>query len=202
MKKLTAVLLGGLIVIVCVPMLAAFEAHVINVTAHIENALSVDPQEIEFGTVFPEEVHAKTFTVALSDSFIAENRVDDVHYHLAQKPKPRPDYIAQVGDAYTARLYCINTDPNNDPDYYINCYPSLCEFLTKSSAEGEGDTESSAYLHKAENDLSDIWSIYFEVPCIKGTEGQDWENKPVVEKEDDYGCDIWVEVDNISYPSS
>ncbi len=199
MKKLSAILLGGLIVIVCVPMLAAFEAHVINVTAHIENALRVDPQEIEFGTVFPEEVHAKTFTVALSDSFIAEDRVDDVHYHLSQKPKPRPEYITEVGDAYTARLYCINTDPNCDPDYYTNCYPDLCEFLAKSSAEGEGDTEASAYLHKAEDDLSDLWSIYFDVPCIEGYEGLDDFNGTVA-AEDDYGCDIWIEVDGISYP--
>jgi len=193
MKKIGAVLLGGLIVIVCVPMLAAFEAHVINVTAHIENALSVDPQEIEFGTVFPEELHSKTFTVALSDSFIAEDRVDGIKYHLAQKPKPRPEYVEQVGDAYTARKHCID-----NPEDLENCYPDLCQFLDKSNAECEGDTEAEAYLHKSENDLSDLWSIFFDVPCIKGYEDQDGNCSGTVEKEDDYGCDIWIEVDGIS----
>jgi len=71
-----------------IPLFAAFEAHVINVTAKIENALQVQTEAIEFGTVFPEEVLFKDFGVQLSDSFREEGRVDDVEYHIKQKDKP------------------------------------------------------------------------------------------------------------------
>jgi hypothetical protein len=193
MKKVLIGLSAVVLAVASVPLFAAFEAHVINVTAHIENALSVDPQEIAFGTVFPEETHHKTFTVALSSSFIEENRVDDVHYKITQKPKPRPAYVQQVGDAYTARKHCID-----NPSDYDNCYPDLCQFLNKSSSENEGDTESSAWLAKSQQDTSDLWSIGFPVPCIKGYEDQDGDCTGTIDAEDDYGCDIWVEVIGIS----
>ncbi|MBI2098280.1 MAG: VWA domain-containing protein [Candidatus Wildermuthbacteria bacterium] len=67
--------------------LSAFEAHVINVTAKIENALRVPTEPIDFGTVFPQEELDRTFDVALSQSFLDENRVDDVEYAIRQKPK-------------------------------------------------------------------------------------------------------------------
>src|SRR3989344_1287052 len=66
---------------------SAFEAHGINVTARIENALKVDTYAIDFGTVFPQEKLDKFFNVGLSDSFVAEDRVDDVEYFIRQKPK-------------------------------------------------------------------------------------------------------------------
>src|SRR3989344_2903050 len=69
------------------PMLAAFEAHVINVTARIENALRVNTEPIRFGTVFPQEHLNKSLRVALSQSFQDEGRVDDVKYFIRQKPK-------------------------------------------------------------------------------------------------------------------
>ncbi len=67
--------------------LSAFEAHVINVTARIENALQVPTDPIDFGTVFPQEHLEKTLKLALSESFRLENRVDDVEYVIRQKPK-------------------------------------------------------------------------------------------------------------------
>src|SRR3989338_2228720 len=66
---------------------SAFEAHVINVTARIENALSVPTEPIDFGTVFPQEELDATFPVVLSQSFLDEDRVDDVEYIIRQKPK-------------------------------------------------------------------------------------------------------------------
>lgn len=75
MKKKIVLGLGALATAVAMlPLFAAFEAHVINVTATIENALEVPLKEIEFGTVFPQEKLDKTFTVSLSDAFI--NAID------------------------------------------------------------------------------------------------------------------------------
>ncbi|MDD5626611.1 MAG: DUF642 domain-containing protein [Patescibacteria group bacterium] len=52
--------------------MSAFEAHVVNVTAKIENALDVPITELDFGTVFPEEVLNKTMAVNLSESFMEQ----------------------------------------------------------------------------------------------------------------------------------
>jgi len=68
-------------------MFAAFEAHVINVTATIENALSVPVKFLDFGTVFPQEYLVKPVDVSLSASFLAEPGVDSVSYFVRQKPK-------------------------------------------------------------------------------------------------------------------
>ncbi|MEK7630859.1 MAG: vWA domain-containing protein [Patescibacteria group bacterium] len=69
------------------PLFAAFEAHVINVTAKIENALNVPLGYLDFGTVFPQEHLDKSLDINLSQSFLDENRVDDVSYIIRQKPK-------------------------------------------------------------------------------------------------------------------
>src|SRR3989344_3126688 len=104
MKKILFSLLTFAAVLVVIPMFAAFEAHVINVTARIENALNVPIKSLDFGTVFPQEKLDKNFTVALSQSFKDEERVDDVEYVIRQKPKcqavdaENPEQFAQVGE--------------------------------------------------------------------------------------------------------
>lgn len=142
MKK-TLLIVGGLaIAIATVPMFAAFEAHVINVTAHIENALYVHPESQDFGTVFPQEFLLKSIFVGFSNSFSAttQTRVNTVEYKIVQKPKPTPAYEAEVGvDA--ARKWCHDNYPETpyDPqsadwnEFLTNCYPSLCPYLSKHS---------------------------------------------------------------------
>ena len=70
-KKVMIAIGAFALTIVSVPLFAAFEAHVINVTATIENALKVNTNSIDFGTVFPQEKLDKDFTVSLSDSFVS-----------------------------------------------------------------------------------------------------------------------------------
>jgi hypothetical protein len=87
MKKILVGLAATGTAIALVPMFAAFEAHVINVTARIENALDVPVKFLDYGTVFPQEYLVENLEVSLSDSFLSENRVDDVRYFIRQKPK-------------------------------------------------------------------------------------------------------------------
>lgn len=68
-KKILLGLAAVLVVVAGVAAFSAFEAHIINVTARIENALVVPIKELDFGTVFPQEYLVKSFTVALSNSF-------------------------------------------------------------------------------------------------------------------------------------
>jgi len=89
-KKIILGLVAVVVVVGGVAGMSAYEAHVINVTAKIENALSVAVEHIDFGTVFPQEYLVRPLEIALSGSFIEEDRADDVEYVIKQKPKPIP----------------------------------------------------------------------------------------------------------------
>lgn len=55
------------------PLLGAFEAHVLNVTAQVESeVVTVPTEKLEYGTVFPQEKFEKTFDVSLASSLLAE----------------------------------------------------------------------------------------------------------------------------------
>ncbi|MEK7568285.1 MAG: hypothetical protein AAB498_01490 [Patescibacteria group bacterium] len=227
-KKLILGLSAILVALAVAPMFAAFEAHVINVTATIENALYVHPESRNFGTMFPQEYKELGIFVTFSQSFSAENqqRVDDVDYVIKQKPKPRPEYVKEVGlDA--ARQWCH--DNYGAGDYLDNCYPSLCPYLSKTpdNFPSPGNdvgvpafhdpfaTSSIAKgtINKNGVDVSDNWIIDLAVPCFKGQCSQDWASfvkkyNPSVLNPDDYmapkgmsgqtfGCDLWIEVTKI-----
>lgn len=105
--SIVAVLLGAILV-------SGFEASIVNVTARIENALSVDTKALDFGTVFPQEYMKLPINVTLSDSFLAEDRVDDVEYVIKQKPKVKLDSC--VLDLKTAIIdETPACDPNQNP---------------------------------------------------------------------------------------
>ena len=226
MKKVLPVLGAVLAVLVTVPLFAAFESHVINVVATVENALSVSATEIDFGTVFPGQYEEHDFTISLSQSFLDQDRVNRVEYIIKQKPKPRPESYDGDGpfdDHFAAHVFCLNKqgdDPqadNYDADYYTYCYRTLCPYLSKlpKTAESgdvgvpsyyQGDTCStpspehgSGVLSQQPDDASDIWTIDLKVPPIEGSVAQDWPDScPVLPESGVYGCDIWVEVTTIT----
>lgn len=191
-KKIILGLAAAGTAVAMLPLFAAFEAHVINVTAHIENALSVQREAIPFGTVFPEEhIFSEPFDIALSSSFLEQGRLDDVTYVIKQKPK------------------CINTAGEHKPvdaithqcpDGYVEM-PLLCPYLSKEKADNDQsletdqppfDTELAALhgdpdnwnpedpatqvngkLTKLGQDLFDNWVIDLLVPCFEGQCAQD-----------------------------
>ncbi len=139
--------------------MSAFEAHVINVTAHIENALSVITEPIKFGTVFPQEYLEKPFEVALSASFNNEPRVDDVEYKIVQKLKPCPIHKVECIPPDPGATCSAPDDPTCVPDgtnpgidvplhnatgwHYLN----LCPFLSKTNTESDGRVEQNDISH-------------------------------------------------------
>jgi len=175
-------------VLAVVPMFAAFEAHVVNVTARIENALFVHPAEIAYGTVFPQEHLWSDFFLSFSESFSAgdQTRVGTVEYVIKQKPKPRAEYVAAVG-VEAARDYCHLTDPVdagnlNDP-YYANCYPNLCPYLSKHEMTPDGgnplnplenDGPAIPPFHDPDNPAS--WAVgkIVKLPAIGRDSSDDW----------------------------
>ncbi|TSC69306.1 MAG: hypothetical protein G01um101466_94 [Parcubacteria group bacterium Gr01-1014_66] len=197
MKKILFTLGAAGVAVALVPLFAAFEAHVINVTARIENALNVPVQSIDFGTTFPQEKFDKTFDVRLSDSFVAENRVDDIDYVLRQKPKcwnnnEQQPVFGQVTEDTNGKFVC------KDPNFTI--LPLLCPYLSKEEITEDGRVENdgkaipafhglpgpwtpattllyqtNGKLIKSGQDLSDTWNIDLKVPCFAGHCAQDWE---------------------------
>ena len=152
MKKILMGLAATGTAIAMVPLFAAFEAHVINVTARIENALQVSTEHIGFGTVFPQEELDQEFGVRLSESFMTEVRVDDVQYFIRQKPKcgvvhedgtVDPSWTGHVvvvppptgtQDPYTYYVDCDKDRPDTvpshpNPEFFL--LPSLCPYLSK-----------------------------------------------------------------------
>ena len=198
MKKLIIGSVALMAALVVMPMFAAFEAHVVNVTATIENALYVHPQGLEYGTVFPQEHLDTSFFITFSQSFsmTSQNRVGHVDYMIKQKP--------QCADSL-GNLTRVGEDPNGNfvcPAGFT-MRPLLCPYLSKhpDGAPSTGQNAnndvgvpafhdpnaSSSYAlgklvkfntpgNTIGNDPSDTWTIDLAVPCFKGQCAQDWPN--------------------------
>jgi hypothetical protein len=199
MKKILLGVAAIATAVALVPLLAAFEAHVVNVTATIENALFVHPASRKFGTVFPQEHLEQGIFVTFSESFSDEDqeRVGTVKYKIVQKPKPLPEYEEQVG-VTPAREWCHDNYPQtpfdaNDPAwqaYLTNCFPSLCPYLSKepdNNPSPGNDTGvppfhdpfatssiATGRINKFGTDVGDNWIIDLAVPCFEGQCSQDW----------------------------
>lgn len=166
MKKILAIFGAVAFALVGASMFAAFEAHVVNVTARIENALGVSTNALNFGTVFPQEHLDKQLDVQLSRSFLEEDRVDDVEYFIRQKPKcaitSQNGTVADLANTATGHVIPTQDDPATPEDeskggtaYTIDCgpaprqltegeswgvLPSLCEYISK---EGDEETDGT-----------------------------------------------------------
>ncbi len=171
---------------------SAYEAHIVNVTATIDNATNISTSELLFGQVFPQEILHQPVTLALSQSFTQSGALG-VDYVIKQKPK------------------CIATSPTGAPSQYapatengqgiFECpvgyelMPLLCPFLSKTSDVNtdksvpsfHGPTttpawtdavsvETQAVGHLTQNNPSTTWDIDLHVPCFKGECAQDWVN--------------------------
>ena len=198
MRKIIIGMSAIVLAVATVPMFAAFEAHIVNVTAKIENALTVDTRPMEFGTVFPQERLDREVTVALSETFQREARMEYANYVIRQKPKcgivvPGSDPVAysafaQASENEAGEFIC--------PKDYV-ALPILCPYLSKHDADpaDENDdaginafhglpgvwnmastlaTEVKGRLDKTTQDNTDLWKIDLRVPCFAGACAQDW----------------------------
>ena len=218
MKKVFLISLGLAVVIAAAPLFAAYEAHVINVTAHIENALKITPpSDISFGTVFPQEYHEKHMWVTTSESFCEgdQRRVLNIDYKIVQKPK----CINDAGE-YAE----VNYWDDECPEGY-EAMPLLCPYLSKTPVYEDPDPYTDygvLAFHGPEaiatgtinkdKDLTDEWIIDLAVPCFEGYCSQDWDEfvashndqadpdafmLPYELESETFGCDLWIEVTNI-----
>jgi hypothetical protein len=90
MKLRRILILGAALVAVVssVAAVSAFESHLVNVQAHVENAVVASGGgSIGGATMFPEEWLTTGVTVDASDSFKNQTRVDTIDYIVCAEPK-------------------------------------------------------------------------------------------------------------------
>jgi hypothetical protein len=103
MKKVVFLFAAVLIMFSGVAAVSATEGHLVDIKAHVENAIGVETYDLDFGNVFPEEYVERTLTLGLSNSFSAETRVDRLSYFLYWELKPIGESGAEpayLGDYY------------------------------------------------------------------------------------------------------
>ncbi len=236
MKKLffrTGLAAGTLgIVVAGAAAFSAFEAHVVNVTATIENATNISTTALTYGTVFPEEWLHQFVTLDLSSSFLAEDNVTGLDYHIRQKPK-----CSDGEGHYEAVVDVLNQDGKPVsfacPDNGFTMLPLLCPFLSKHPVstqtdpiQNDGSLDSfhgptstpdwtpavaaslqvEGHLVK-QTDPSDTWDIDLHVPCFAGQCAQDNMVPPAYQIDPhlnhaQFGCDLWYEVSGVNRPTT
>ena len=108
-----------------VAMVSAYEAYLINVTAHTENAMKLigvgfkPDYHLEFGTVFPEEWVLREFQVSTSSSFCArtQTKARDIYYSIYVVPKVKDEgppvvYYPWLGDALYIGIDAVKEWPS------------------------------------------------------------------------------------------
>lgn len=195
MKKKLIILgilgVGG--AIITLPLFAAFEAHVINVTASVSNALFVHPQSLQYGLVFPEQHLDTEFFLSLSDQFSITSQVQlgTVNYVIKQKPQcaDTNGNLAQVQEQ-TSATSTIFVCPSG-----FTMRPSLCPYLSKEPVIPSKYASSTPPFHDPNitftygqltkfgpagppitigNHPAELWNVDLAVPCFTGQCSQDW----------------------------
>jgi hypothetical protein len=104
-----------------VAMVSAYEAHTVNVTCKVENAITCEAPSLglNFGTVFPEEWVTEDFDFGVSASFCGwpeQDRVFFIDYRIDILRKPIPDtdpveYYEWLGDCLYIGINAVDKWP-------------------------------------------------------------------------------------------
>lgn len=102
LKKIPMIFGAAALAVSGIAAVSAFESHVVNVEAHVENALSISTVSHDFGTVFPEEWLTTQIDVNLSDSFKDDQTrvntvVFDVYVFCKPGTSPIRHFMGDVG---------------------------------------------------------------------------------------------------------
>lgn len=192
MKKAILIVAALMLVVSGVAAVSAYEAHVINVKAHVENALTVDTNDINFGVMFPEEWNKIKREIALSTSAIGEledpaapvaGKLRRVEFKIfaewkpiPQDPRPTPypapvvtisnvDYYAWIGEWLWVAYPAATQLPGNpmvDP----------AEWSNVGAAPPAGDMAKEVggpyQLPTLAGDKSEFLDVLFLAPCFEG----------------------------------
>ena len=172
MKKVVMVLGALLMMVSGTAMVSAYEAHIVNVTAHVENAVELQGVGFgphygyDYGTVFPEEWMLKTFLVGVSDSFcqLSQQSRLNIDYELWVEEK---DGYEWLGDAL---YFTVNWDFNVNPGG-----PKAADMLSviDNGTPSGGNVADAPILVLSDslnknNNLQDGITMALDVPVFEG----------------------------------
>lgn len=167
-KKLTfSVIIAFILIISGITAVGAWEGHLVDVKAHVENAVGVTPLDVDFGIMFPQEEVEKEVYIGLSESFRAEEqtRYSSVKYYVCWEPK-----LIEGHDPILAN------QPICDPDedgYFEPLWPWLQvnaegDTIYEVPVQGDGYVRiGEGILYKAD-DICDVWHLVFDPPVFAG----------------------------------
>ena len=173
MKKAVLIVSALMLILSGVAAVSAFEAHIINVKAHVENALIVS-QDVDFGITHPQDLLQEELYLGLSDSFRSANqtRVSDLEYVLFWTPKlisEHPGAIDSDNDTYFEPIYPFIVPGFASAESPLDgIHPSA---ITPPSSFTSCPTPAGyvkwgwGHLDKA-SDPSDVWHLKFNVPVF------------------------------------
>jgi hypothetical protein len=216
MKKFIVLALIMVLVLSGIGSVMAYEAHKVNVRAHVENAITV-PVEVDLGTVFPQEwVTGKKFDIHTSTSFCArlQDRVHRVEYTICAHHKVLEDgtRVPWLPGLY---LRIENPDGYGGMGSWVEVKEPVGGFCNFS-------TVTDDYLHKVlgqEGNLQDWVHLGLDVPVFNGYVNEALEDYLKIVKPRpwggndpsgyldpppagpdvgaDYGVDLWIQVTGI-----
>lgn len=126
MKKLVFSGIIALILIVSgIAAVGAFEGHLVDIKAHVENAIGVETYELDYGVTFPQEHLEKALHFGLSESFMESTRISSLSYGLFWELKPIAGH-----------------DPVPEPAYMTDYFQPLNPFLTVDADQATIDTNA------------------------------------------------------------
>ena len=170
MKRVILIVFALVLVVVGLVSATAFEGHIVDVRAHVENALWVDPYEINYGNfTFPQESIDEYLCIGLTTSFLNANqlRLCDVKYALIWEPKPIAGHQPVPGQ----QEIC---DPDGDGNF-----TPIAPFILLTTADGSDNQQPYpawvpanaagwGTLDKCLPDNCDTWGLKFDVPVFEG----------------------------------
>ncbi len=172
MKKTILILAALLLVVSGVAAVSAYEGHLVNIKAHVENAIGVETYELDFGTVFPQEELEKNLTFGLSESFVdaGMDRLSSLTYNLYYELKPIPD--TDPVEYYTPLnpfLILTDGDLNDGNDTFVT-QPVAAPTVGTAVLVGSGILTKVVPepFDGPTGDLYDIVHIAFNVPVFEG----------------------------------
>jgi len=177
MKKVIFLFAALLAVFSGIAAVTAFEGHVVDIKAHVENAIGVTTPEIDFGTVFPEEIRESNINFGLSNSFTAaaQVKVSTVLYKLYWELKPAvagiaPVYVSGAGNYFQPMspfLVASDGDPTDANDTFIAPpYGVPTEAAAVQFGAGELNKNIPETGGAPSGDLCDVVHIKFMVPVF------------------------------------
>jgi len=202
MKKALILSLAAILMVASgVAAVSAYEAHIINVTAHVENALYVDDAAVDFGVMFPQEWNKIKREVRLSDSAgeelgTATGDLDEVSFKVFARWKVDPDSGTEGN-----HLPDVLIPPVTGDDYYawIGEWLWVAQDATQSETNpmlvpaewtnvgvAPDYTTTPPTMHKEVTALamtldasgSHFLDILFLAPCFEGYYNEDTDVKP------------------------